>query len=129
MSDGDPGNNNGSAPAVKRRVGRPFSKGDPNINRKGRPPISELQREFRRKLHDMEPLVLAAAEKLLRQRKPDSHTTAKLVDKLGGQDAVNVRLQVDKELSELLEVAKEALGEDAYEKLAEAFVAKTSGGG
>lgn len=121
---------NNAETKVKKWPGlRPFEKGDPRINRKGRPPISELQREFRRELHKMRPDVLAAARKLLRQRKPDSHTTAKLVDKLGGPETVNVKLQVQKELEEFLEVARDTLGEGAYEKLAEAFVAKTSGGG
>lgn len=126
--DGNSGTTGGK-PAESVKLTGPFIKNDPRINRRGRKPISELQREFRRKLHDMEPDVLAAASRLLKQRKPDPHTTGKLVDKLGGPDAINVKLAVDKELSELLEVAKETLGEDAYEKLAEAFVAKTSGGG
>lgn len=114
----------------KKRVGRPFEKGDSRINRTGRTPMSDLERAFRHRMHSelTEEVFLALKAKLKARGKADAAVVNKLVDKLGGADAVNVKMQVEKEVGEFLATAKAALSPEEYEKLATAFLAKGGGG-
>lgn len=64
--------------------GKPFVPGDPRINRKGRPPLSESQRAFRQQLHDLELPVLAAVKVLIAKR--DATVINKLIEKLAGAE-------------------------------------------
>src|SRR5262245_34114968 len=129
----DSSNNRADAGVPRKKPGT-FEKGDPRINKKGRPSISEEQREFRRELHKMAPQVLKVVRAKLMEGKPrklsaaDSAVLNKLIDKLGGADAINVRVAVEKEQAEFLRVAKERLTPEAYEALLAAYNAQGGDG-
>lgn len=105
---GDAGRNNGR-----------FVPGDPRINLKGRPPLSQQQREFRQALHSMQLDVLNSVQALVKAKDPT--VLNKLIEKLGGADAINMRVTMEREQAEFLAKAKEILPPDAYEKLLAAY--------
>lgn len=105
-----------------RGKGKPFEPGDKRINRKGRPPLSQKQREFRQKLHSMDPSVIASVRRLVKAGEPS--VVNKMVDKLSGIDPLTITLQVEKEHEEFLQIAKEVLPAEVHEKLLAAYAAR-----
>lgn len=105
--------------SARTAPGRPFVPGDPRINRSGRPPLSEQQREFRRKLFKMDADVRKAVKQMVKDREPS--VVNKLVDKLAGQDAVD--RQVEAELDAFLSKLKARLPPETYEVVVAAALA------
>lgn len=63
----------------------------------------------------MRPQVLKAVAALVKQQEPS--VINKLVEKLAGQDSINVKLQVERELEEAMERMRERLPEATYEQI------------
>lgn len=137
MEPGEPSNNSTGSPAEaggdggekekkgrRKLYGKPFVPGDPRINLKGRPPMSQQQREFMQALQEMRVDVLNGVRDAIAKRDPS--VLNKLMDKLGGADAINVRIQVEKEQAAFLAQAKKLLPPELYEQLLAQYASEAS---
>lgn len=108
----------------KKRVPKyPFTgKGDPRNNLKGRPPLSQQQREFRQLLHNREEAVLESVDALI--AKKDSGIVSKLIEKLAGQDSINVRVAVERELASVLDRIQAIVKPEDYERILTAIASE-----
>lgn len=97
----------GSNKSRRTATGRPFVPGDPRINRKGRPRLSQAQREFREKLHKMEASVLKSVKALVEAGEPS--VINKLIEKLAGRDEEVLNLKVEEPGPDLSKLSREEL--------------------
>lgn len=104
------GASNNRRKAGKREPNRgSFVPGDPRINRAGRRPLSEEQRQFREELHDMRPAIIAAVKDLVNHR--DATVVNKLIEKLAGKEAETLDVRIDDQRPDLSKLTTEQIRE------------------